>query len=430
MPLMTPEQMYRIGMGLGTAQMQGEQQGISLYGHMMQTQKLQEELNKTGALRELARSIPQSQTYTLSGQTMPQGMTGNEEYVPAETQTQKVEVPYSMSERLSMYGAKAMQIDPMMGTKFIAAATELQKATDPMEKAARFGKFFNEIRTLPVKAKQALLGSMAQTPEWKKLFGNADISNAMNTDEGTVVPARDDEGNIIGHHVLSPDGSKWDFRKTDSEKGGIGQYKDFQKMTPEEQKGYIGFQQAINPKHFTYAPTKTDLTEKQKLDTQTTLRKEFNARPEIKEYNQVQPKFASLEKTLIESQTTGNKVASDQAMITLFNKITDPTSVVRESEYARTPANLALINRLKGKVEKVMTGGAGLTDQDRQAIISMVRQFKAGYQELFNRTAQEYSDYAKGYGIDPTMVIGERRTTGGGTRGNTIKYDAQGNRVQ
>jgi hypothetical protein len=228
MPLMTPEQMYRIGMGLGTAQMQGEQQGISLYGHMMQTQKLQEELNKTRALRELARSIPQSQTYTLSGQTMPQGMTGNEEYVPAETQAQKVEVPYSMSERLSMYGAKAMEIDPIMGSKFVTAAAELQKATDPMEKAARFGKFFNEIRTLPVKAKQALLGSMAQTPEWKKLFGNVDISSAMNTDEGTVVPARDDEGNIIGHHVLSPDGSKWDFRTDKGEKWtdwGYGQKK-------------------------------------------------------------------------------------------------------------------------------------------------------------------------------------------------------------
>jgi len=429
---MTPEQMYQVGMGLGTAQMQGQQQGVSLYGHMLKTQQLADEINKTRALRDLARTVPQTQNISLQTATTPQGMTGNEEYVPADVQTQTVQVPLTMHERLAMIGEKAMRIDPEQGIRFMAASESLKKANDPMEKAARFGKFFQEIRTLNPKAKQALLGSMAQTPEWKQLFGNADISGATETAEGTTVPARDEKGDIIGYHILSPDGSKWDFKKADAEKGGIGQFKDFQKLSPSEQSQYMKFEQEKNPKRFVINTSNTELTQKQKLDTQTTLRKEFNARPEIKEYNQVQPKFASLEKALVESQTTGNKVASDQAMITLFNKITDPTSVVRESEYARTPANLALINRLKGKVEKVMTGGAGLTDADRNAIMSMVRQFKSGYQELFNNTAREYTDYARGYGIDPTMIIGERRTSGsmGGGGAATIKYDAQGNRVQ
>jgi hypothetical protein len=178
-------------------------------------------------------------------------MTGTEEYVPAETQTQKVQIPVTMHERLASIGNKAMGIDPEQGMKFLTASEALRKTNDPMEKAARFGKFFNEIRTLPIKAKQALLGSMAQTPEWKQLFGNADIAGAMETAEGTIsVPARNENGEIIGYNVLSPDGSKWNWVKPDTEKGGVGQFKDFQKMSPEEQAAYLKFEQAKNPKHF------------------------------------------------------------------------------------------------------------------------------------------------------------------------------------
>ena len=152
------------------------------------------------------------------------------------------------------------------------------------------------------------------------------------------------------------------------------------------------------------------ITPYQQIRTATDLRKEFNNRPEVKEFNQIMPKITSIDKALQESKGP-NKVAADQAIITLFNKMTDPNSVVRESEYARTPENLATLNRLKGKVQKVMSGGAGLTDTDRQAIVRMAKQMKGAYQEVFNTVADEYTDYATGYRIDPTLVIGERRKT-------------------
>jgi len=167
-------------------------------------------------------------------------------------------------------------------------------------------------------------------------------------------------------------------------------------------------------------------TEYQLMQVTTGLRKEFNNRPEVKEYNQIMPKIASIDKALMESQKSGNKVAVDQALITLFNKMTDPNSVVRESEYARTPENLSMINRIKGKVAKIGEGGAGLTGADRQAIVNMAKQMQTAYQDVFNTVANEYSDYARGNGIQPNMVIGERRKTDT----NTIKYDATGKRIQ
>jgi hypothetical protein len=151
-------------------------------------------------------------------------------------------------------------------------------------------------------------------------------------------------------------------------------------------------------------------TEYQLMSASTNLRKEFNNRPEVKEYNQTMPKIASIDKALVEAQKSGNKVAADQALITLFNKMTDPNSVVRESEYARTPENLSFINKMQGKIAKLSTGGAGLTNADRQAIVNMAKQMQVAYQEVFDRTADEYSGYARGYGINPTMIVGERRS--------------------
>ena len=149
-------------------------------------------------------------------------------------------------------------------------------------------------------------------------------------------------------------------------------------------------------------------TEYQLMNATTTLRKEFNNRPEVKEYNTIMPKIAAIDKALIDANGP-NKVAGDQALITLFNKMTDPQSVVRESEYARTPTNLSLINRLKGKIEKISSGGAGLTGADRQAIVNMAHSMQTAYESVFNDVSNEYAGYSRGYGIDPTMIIGDRR---------------------
>jgi hypothetical protein len=136
-----------------------------------------------------------------------------------------------------------------------------------------------------------------------------------------------------------------------------------------------------------------------------TLRKEFNNLPEIKEYNTMQSKFSAMEKAMQEAKSSNNLVAVDQALISLYNKLTDPSSVVRESEYARTAENIPLLNQIKGKADKVMRGGAGLTNPEREALMRMARLMKQGYEEIRQRRVLEYHSYATDYGIDPNTVI-------------------------
>jgi hypothetical protein len=143
-----------------------------------------------------------------------------------------------------------------------------------------------------------------------------------------------------------------------------------------------------------------------------TLRKEYNSLPEIKEGNSVQPKILSMEKAYAESLKTNNFVAVDQALITLFNKLTDPTSVVRESEYARTPENIPYFNAIKGKANKILEGGAGLTQAERNALIKMARDMNKGYSELRQKRAGEYRGYANLSGLNGDEIINDTYLTG------------------
>jgi len=135
------------------------------------------------------------------------------------------------------------------------------------------------------------------------------------------------------------------------------------------------------------------------------LRKEFDALKEVKDYKDVRSKIQVMEKALVQSKTSQSKVAVDQALITLFNKMTDPQSVVRESEYIRTPENMALYSRIVGKIEKIRQGGAGLTDVERNALINMAREFYKTYEGLYNQQTENYREYATKSGLDPDMVI-------------------------
>jgi hypothetical protein len=55
-------------------------------------------------------------------------------------------------------------------------------------------------------------------------------------------------------------------------------------------------------------------------------------------------------------------IGGSQAVLVTFQKILDPPSVVRESEYARSPQGLAAKDWLQGMYDKYITGGAGVPE--------------------------------------------------------------------
>jgi hypothetical protein len=62
----------------------------------------------------------------------------------------------------------------------------------------------------------------------------------------------------------------------------------------------------------------------------------------------------------MEAARRGDLAQGSQAVLVTFQKILDPTSVVRESEYARSAAGLAVLDRMAGSLERLAKGGAGV----------------------------------------------------------------------
>jgi len=145
----------------------------------------------------------------------------------------------------------------------------------------------------------------------------------------------------------------------------------------------------------------------------TELRKEFTAHPVTKDYTIISNQYEKMNTAFDEAKRTNNFIAVDQALITMYNKMLDPTSVVRESEYARTPENISLLSRAKGYLEKLKEGGAGVTMEDRAALVKLANEFYKVSEQKYRDTEKYYREVSKQYGIDPKLVIQEQKTLPG-----------------
>jgi hypothetical protein len=83
----------------------------------------------------------------------------------------------------------------------------------------------------------------------------------------------------------------------------------------------------------------------------------------------------------------------------------DPGSVVRESEFARTPQGLSLVERFSGYKEKIKEGGVGLTDAARQEIIDISRQLQQGQINEANKLLKGYEELAIQRNLRPKNIF-------------------------
>lgn len=144
------------------------------------------------------------------------------------------------------------------------------------------------------------------------------------------------------------------------------------------------------------------------INISSDLRKEFINRPEVKDFILVRTNVNAMD-SMLNSAKEGNwsnLSTLDQALITMYNKLTDPTSVVRESEYNRTPENIPTVNRIVGAIEKVNSGGAGLTLEDREALVLGAKIISTERGKQYKETRDNYTILSNKYGIDPSLVTG------------------------
>lgn len=124
----------------------------------------------------------------------------------------------------------------------------------------------------------------------------------------------------------------------------------------------------------------------------------------------------------------GDKNGGSQAVLVTFQKILDPSSVVRESEYARSAAGVSLLDRIEGYKDRLLSGGAGVPASDLAAMVETARQFLANMESFNQGTRKRLELQTKKYKIDPSLVFDDVATgeSAPPRSGNRVYYDANG----
>jgi len=184
------------------------------------------------------------------------------------------------------------------------------------------------------------------------------------------------------------------------------------------------------------------------IGSETDYRKEYQSRQVIKDWQFLRRQTGMMETAwdrLKEVMKTGdmNKISAartttDQVLGVVFQKMLDPTSVVRESEFARTTMGQAVIERAQSWFEQLRKGGIGVTDKLRQDLVDAAETLFGVTTEYKNETDREFealvnSANERGVPLNIDNIIGP--TTGAtseweyipdtGTTGNTYWYNPE-----
>lgn len=93
---------------------------------------------------------------------------------------------------------------------------------------------------------------------------------------------------------------------------------------------------------------------------------------DTKDFTSLKTSYSGMDAVVKDALASGDensKASADQALITLFNKMLDPTSVVREGEYDRTAQGQAILSQASGYLSRLVSGGASITDETRKDMV-------------------------------------------------------------
>jgi hypothetical protein len=129
------------------------------------------------------------------------------------------------------------------------------------------------------------------------------------------------------------------------------------------------------------------------------LRKEFDAL--TKDYRTVRDSYGR-----VLASGTDPSAAGDLALIFNYMKMLDPSSVVRESEFANAAATGSLGQRWVAVGQKLLSGER-LSDGMRADFMSRAKRLYDSQVSIFNNTGERYRKLATKSGVDPVDVTTE-----------------------
>ena len=151
--------------------------------------------------------------------------------------------------------------------------------------------------------------------------------------------------------------------------------------------------------------TNVTVKERQRtFENEDKLRADYSANPMVKASAEMQNAF-----NMIESAYKRPSPANDLAMATKYMKILDPTSVVRESEYAMAVNATGLLDKVYNYANMIKTGQR-LNPTQRKDFYDSAKSINDAFQAERGTVDKQFSDLTEGYGLNPKNVVTSLRT--------------------
>lgn len=161
----------------------------------------------------------------------------------------------------------------------------------------------------------------------------------------------------------------------------------------------------------------------EKFDRELKLNAAFRSTQVFKDADAVKSAYARLEAT-----PPGG--AGDLGLITMYMKLVDPTTGVKEQEFRTAAESMGVWEKLQG-YKKQVEGTGRLTDKSRAEFKSAAKALRDAAKRAYEKEAKREKSRAKKYGLDPENVVLQFDDDEEGTtvapRSGRVKVDAQGN---
>ncbi len=96
---------------------------------------------------------------------------------------------------------------------------------------------------------------------------------------------------------------------------------------------------------------------------------------------------------------------ASEAIQVIFQKILDPTSVVREGEFTRSKLTQSTLNRMRGALDKLVTGGTGIPLSELAAYAALAHEFTDAANEDVARIRSNATTRAQRFGLNPDDIF-------------------------
>jgi len=111
-----------------------------------------------------------------------------------------------------------------------------------------------------------------------------------------------------------------------------------------------------------------------------------------------------LMKSSLAAAKAGGLAAGSQGILVTFQKILDPGSVVRESEYERSSSGLSLWKQLEGRIQTAIKGGAGVPIKVLEEYVALAREFAENQAASTEKNRKQINAMARTFGLDQSHI--------------------------